>query len=61
MARSRAFSSPAALLVKVMAITFQLRTGSQRIIPSSQAGTSVPVMMAVRRARRSSSAAGRGV
>ena len=61
MERRRAFSSPAALLVKVMAMMFQLRAGSQRIIPSSQAGTSVPVMMAVRRARRSSSAAGRGV
>ncbi len=36
--RRRSFSSPAALLVKVMAITFQLRTALRRSIPSSQLG-----------------------
>ena len=59
--RRRSFSSPAALLVKVMAITFQLRTASFRSIPSSHDGASVPVMMAVRRAFTSSSVTSRGV
>ena len=59
--RRRSFSSPAALLVKVMAMTFQLRTAFWRSIPSSHTGASVPVMMAVRRAFTSSSVTSRGV
>ena len=59
--RRRSLSSPAALLVKVMAITFQLRTAFCRSIPSSQAGASVPVIIAVFRALTSSSVTSRGV